>query len=67
MENSTRNQAPPDAQASYQVSQADLPLYCPVRGSSLWNLHPRVFLPIEETGFAKCPYCGAEFTLQHDS
>jgi len=31
---------------------------------SLWNAHPRVYLPIEDTGFAKCPYCGAEYTLQ---
>jgi len=30
----------------------------------LWNSHPRVYLPIEETGFCKCPYCGAEYTLQ---
>ena len=30
----------------------------------LWNSHPRVYLPIEETGWAKCPYCGAEYTLQ---
>jgi uncharacterized Zn-finger protein len=22
-----------------------------------------VFLPIEKTGWAKCPYCGAEYTL----
>ncbi|TDJ10768.1 MAG: zinc-finger domain-containing protein, partial [Gammaproteobacteria bacterium] len=24
---------------------------------------PKVYLPIEETGEAKCPYCGAEYTL----
>jgi uncharacterized Zn-finger protein len=29
----------------------------------LWNSHPRVYLPIEETGWAKCPYCGAEYNL----
>jgi len=23
-----------------------------------------VYLPIEESGWAKCPYCGAEFTLR---
>jgi uncharacterized Zn-finger protein len=31
---------------------------------SLWNSHPRVYLPIEKTGEAKCPYCGAEFFLK---
>ena len=30
----------------------------------LWNAHPRVFLPIEKTGEALCPYCGTRYTLQ---
>jgi uncharacterized Zn-finger protein len=30
----------------------------------LWNSHPRVYLPIEPSGWAKCPYCGAEYTLR---
>jgi uncharacterized Zn-finger protein len=29
----------------------------------LWNSHPKVYLPIAETGEAKCPYCGAEYYL----
>jgi len=48
----------------YEVSSADLPLHCPMDGMTLWNSHPKVFLPIEKTGQAKCPYCGAEFTLK---
>jgi uncharacterized Zn-finger protein len=32
-------------------------------GMHLWNSHPRVFLPIEKSGWAKCPYCSAEYTL----
>ncbi len=53
----------PNAETKYSVSGNDLPLHCPMPDMSLWNSHPRVFLPIEETGAAKCPYCGAEFTL----
>jgi uncharacterized Zn-finger protein len=30
----------------------------------LWNAHPRVFLPIEKTGEALCPYCGTQYTLR---
>jgi len=30
----------------------------------LWNSHPRVYLPIEQTGWAKCPYCNSEYHLQ---
>jgi uncharacterized Zn-finger protein len=33
-------------------------------GMYLWNSHPKVFLPVEETGEAKCPYCGAEYHLE---
>jgi uncharacterized Zn-finger protein len=32
-------------------------------GMHLWNSHPRVYLPVEATGSAKCPYCGAVYIL----
>ena len=54
----------PNAQNRYEVTRADLPLHCPLDGMSLRNSHPRVFLPIEETGKAKCPYCGADYILK---
>jgi uncharacterized Zn-finger protein len=53
-----------NAENHYQVTRADLPLHCPLDGMSLWNSHPRVYLPIEATGKAKCPYCGADFSLK---
>jgi len=53
----------PNAEHRYTVTTADLPLSCPMPGMSLWNSHPRVYLAIESTGWAKCPYCGAEYTL----
>jgi len=54
----------PNAQHHYDVTADDLPLSCPMPGMQLWNSHPRVFLPIEATGWAKCPYCSAEYTLK---
>ena len=54
----------PNAQQQYSVTSQDLPLACRMPDMSLWNSHPRVYLPIEETGWAKCPYCGAEYTLR---
>lgn len=54
----------PNTESRYEVTAADLPLSCPMPSMSLWNSHPRVYLPIEATGFAKCPYCSAEFTLK---
>ncbi len=53
----------PNAENRYTVSRSDLPLSCPMPGMYLWNSHPRVYLPIETTGKAKCPYCGADFQL----
>jgi uncharacterized Zn-finger protein len=46
------------------VTREDLPLSCPMPQMYLWNSHPRVYLPIEQTGWAKCPYCGAEYSLE---
>ena len=54
----------PNDRQHYEINRRDLPLHCPLPDMSLWNSHPRVYLPIEETGQAKCPYCGTEFTLE---
>ena len=55
--------SPANAEKTYQVTQDDLPLHCPMPDSYLWNSHPKVFLPIEKTGVAKCPYCSATYEL----
>lgn len=47
-----------------EVTAADLPLHCPMPSMLLWNAHPRVFLPVEKTGEALCPYCGTRYTLK---
>jgi uncharacterized Zn-finger protein len=63
---STQKTAPllqPNSQTRYEVTREDLPLACPMPQMHLWNSHPRVYLPIEDTGEAKCPYCGAEYVL----
>ena len=57
------NKRTPNAQNRYEVTRGDLPLHCPMADTTLWNSHPRVFLPIEATGQAKCPYCGADYVL----
>jgi uncharacterized Zn-finger protein len=52
-----------NAQRVYEVTRADLPLHCPLPSMYLWNSHPKVYLPIEATGEAKCPYCSSEYRL----
>jgi uncharacterized Zn-finger protein len=54
---------PANAENRYEVRRADLPLSCPTPGMYLWNSHPRVYLPLEANGSAKCPYCGAIYRL----
>jgi uncharacterized Zn-finger protein len=54
----------PNTQQQYTVTAADLPLSCPMPGMFLWDSHPKVYLAIEATGWVKCPYCGAEYTLK---
>ena len=55
-----------NAARHYEVTRKDLPLHCPMDGMAVWNSHPRVFMDIETTGRAKCPYCGAEYTLKEE-
>lgn len=54
---------PSNTQRRYDVKRADLPICCPMPGQTVWNSHPRVYLPLEETDEAVCPYCEAHFVL----
>jgi uncharacterized Zn-finger protein len=58
----TKTASPPPI---IEVKPSDLPLSCPRPGEELWNMHPRVYLPIDESpdGEAICPYCGAHYRL----
>lgn len=53
-----------NAEKHYEVTHQNLPLSCPMPDMALWNAHPRVYLPIEKTGEATCPYCSAHFVLR---
>lgn len=50
-----------------EVSEKDLPLHCPTPAMSLWNAHPRVFLDIERSGEAMCPYCGTRYVYKGEA
>lgn len=58
-----KDPVPANTQKQYEVSRQDLPLSCPMPEMALWNAHPRVYLPIEKTGKAICPYCSAVYIL----
>lgn len=54
----------PNARERVEVTADDLPLHCPMPGKRLWDSHPRVFLPIADSGEETCPYCGTVFVLK---
>ncbi len=58
----------PNASNSQAVKRSELPLHCPPPGSSLWDSHPQVYVPLLDSvdGTAKCPYCGTDFHLVED-
>lgn len=45
-------------QKCIEVTAHDLPLTCPMPNMNLWNAHPRVNIPLNNGGEARCPYCG---------
>jgi uncharacterized Zn-finger protein len=58
------SEAPANSVRQVEVTAADLPLHCPTPAMPLWDAHPRVFLPIENSGEALCPYCGTRYILK---
>ena len=52
------------APRTVEIDPGELPLHCPTPQQMLWNAHPRVFLPIEDSGEALCPYCGTRYVLR---
>jgi uncharacterized Zn-finger protein len=51
-------------QRQHEITSADLPLSCPLRDEQVWNAHPKVYLPLEESGTVVCPYCGTKYILK---
>jgi uncharacterized Zn-finger protein len=56
----TDNKQPPEPVV---IKRDELPAYCPTESMGLWNSHPRVYIPLEESDTADCPYCGTRFVL----
>ena len=36
----------------------------PSGGGSLWNAHPKVMIPLNHGGEARCPYCGTLYKFK---
>ncbi len=53
-----------ESQRLVRVTRDRLPVSCPPRGEAVWNLHPRVYLPVAQAGEAVCPYCSTRYVLE---
>lgn len=53
----------PNAQTLVEVTLDELPIHCPTSDSSLWDSHPRVFIPLNDSPEARCSYCGTVYRL----
>ena len=49
-----------------EVTADALPLFCPTPQNSLWNAHPRVAIPVDKLGEARCPYCSTVYKFKGD-
>lgn len=63
---STKKKQSESSQKIHVVHRRDLPLSCPTAAMDLMSTHPKVYLPIEQSGIEVCPYCGSRFVLQDD-
>lgn len=65
--NSSQEKIPANTVKKYFVQKEALPISCPTEEMSLWNAHPRVFLPLgEEVHEIACPYCGTLYILEEN-
>ena len=63
MSASKRTLIQPNAQNEYKVDPSDLPLACPMPEMYLWKNATARLSTRSSRPDAKCPYCGAEYTL----
>ena len=63
-----KQQTPTSPRRVVYVHSDDLPVHCPMPQSTLWSLHPRVYIPLQEgdTEPVICPYCGTAYALKQD-
>jgi uncharacterized Zn-finger protein len=47
-----------------EVTADDLPLACPMPNMNIWNAHPKVMIPMDHGGEARCPYCGTLYKFK---
>lgn len=52
-----------DSDGVVLVTRDQLPMHCPPPNTTLWDGHPKVYIPLEDNPTASCSYCGTQFKL----
>lgn len=47
-----------------KIMTTDMPLSCPLPNMTLWNMHPKVYLALDEDNHAMCPYCSTHYVAE---
>ena len=63
MEQSKQVSSNADVNIQVKIRAVDLPLSCPLPSMSLWSMHPKVYLAMDQNNQADCPYCGASYVF----
>lgn len=43
-----------------------VPLSCPLPNMPLWNMHPKVYLAVDQDNHAMCPYCSTHYFAEEE-
>lgn len=51
---------------SVKLQPQALPLACPLPTMTLWDMHPRVYLALDNENKAVCPYCETHYYIENE-
>lgn len=49
------------------LTRSDFPLSCPLPNMTLWNMHPKVYLALDQDNHAMCPYCSTHYFADNEN
>lgn len=52
---------------THHVEDREVIVCCPPENVNVWDLHPRVYLALNENGSVACPYCGDIYTMDEQA
>jgi len=66
LEQNKRCATPKEVNIAVKFNSSVLPLSCPPQNMPLWDMHPKVYLELDEHQKATCPYCSTIYILNNE-